>query len=445
MHLTGRIRIVIMLIAVLFAAASCTKDWTDDMEPVPGQTSDYPDRTTSRDSRKVMLLYIAGYNNLKDYLQNNLDDLMTGWIPESSRTNDVLLVYSHLPVSRSNYSTPTEPVLTRIYKDSEGKAVKDTIKIYSPDTISASASHLSDVLTLVRNEFPAKSYGLVFSSHANGYLPVGFYNSPHSYVFDEDRQYRSGRRTYGPTSAPYVETWRDPSLPEVKSIGQSRQNGRSYEMDIRDFADAIPMKLDYILFDACLMGGIEVAYEFKDKCDRIAFSPTEVLAQGFNYATITTHLLNNTDESHPELVCEDYFNYYNDQSGSNRSATVSMVDCRRLEPVSEICRELFGKYRSGLDNISYSAVQRFYTSNYHWFYDLESIMQAAGADEADMKRLRDAIDGCMIYRGWTPSFLGSFTIDTFCGFSMYLPCNGNRELDKYYKTLRWNQATGLVK
>ena len=41
--------------------------------------------------------------------------------------------------------------------------------------------------------------------------------------------------------------------------------------------------------------------------------------------------------------------------------------------------------------------------------------------------------------------MNEFTIDTFSGFSMYLPCNGTNELDKYYQTLKWNKATDLVK
>ena len=50
-----------------------------------------------------------------------------------------------------------------------------------------------------------------------------------------------------------------------------------------------------------------------------------------------------------------------------------------------------------------------------------------------------------MYKGATPKFMNEFTINTFSGLSMYLPSHGNRELDKFYKTLKWNKATGLVK
>jgi hypothetical protein len=40
---------------------------------------------------------------------------------------------------------------------------------------------------------------------------------------------------------------------------------------------------------------------------------------------------------------------------------------------------------------------------------------------------------------------GGFVFNTYCGLSMYLPCNGSDYLDEYYKTLAWNKATSLVR
>ena len=43
----------------------------------------------------------------------------------------------------------------------------------------------------------------------------------------------------------------------------------------------------------------------------------------------------------------------------------------------------------------------------------------------------------------TDTFI-NFDIRTHCGLSMYLPADGNSELDEFYKTLSWNKASGLV-
>ena len=438
---------VYILLAISMAIYSgCSSPWADPIGSDSGKTGNPGERWESQDSRKVMLLYIAGYNDLQSYLTTNIEDLKTGWLPKDNRSNDVLLVFHHLSKSRNDLSTPTTPVLTRLYEDYYGNVKIDTLVRYSPDAISASSAQLREVLTYIKENFEAKSYGLIYSSHGTGFLPAGYYNKPNSYVFQESsKMNRAGSKEIECfTAVPYEEREIDPTRPMVKSLGQTVHNGMSYEMELADLAEAIPMKLDYFLFDACLMGGIEVAYELKDKCNRIAFSQAEVLAQGFNYKTITEHLLNNSAIAYPDRVCQDYIDYYTAQSGPYQSATISLIDCSKLEPIAEICNGLFSKYREKLGKISPSKVQRFYTGNHHWFYDLKSIILQTGATEDELLQLQNALDACVLYKGHTPKFLSDFSITVFSGFSMYLPCNGGSELDKYYRTLKWNKATGLV-
>lgn len=396
--------------------------------------------------RHVLLLYSAGYNSLTDFLDSDFEDLKTGWLPGKKGSDNILLVYKHSTAGYSDYTTPTSPNLMRIYLDKQGNIVSDTLVTYPSGSISSSAAMLNKVLSYVREQFPAKGYGMIFSSHATGYLPAGYYSNPDEYIYDGLKMMSSGI-FHDPVPVPYVEVEHDPSLPMVKSIGEDRHRSGgstvSYEMDLKDFAEAIPMKMDYILFDACLMGGIEVAYELKDKCRRIGFSQAEVLAEGLDYSTLTQHLLQN-ETPYPQGVCEDYFAQYDIESGVYRSATISFIDCEKLEPVAEACRNIFSSHRAGLASIRVSDVQRFFRSGKHWFYDLESIVMHAGATEAELSALREALQECVLYAAHTPEFMLEFKISTFSGFSMYLPCNGGAELDKFYKTLKWNQATSLV-
>ena len=79
--------------------------------------------------------------------------------------------------------------------------------------------------------------------------------------------------------------------PDVKSIGvQNISKSELIEIDITDLAEAIPMNMDYIIFDACFMGGVEVAYELMEKCDKMVFSQTEILADGMDYKTMCSYL-----------------------------------------------------------------------------------------------------------------------------------------------------------
>ena len=259
--------------------------------------------------------------------------------------------------------------------------------------------------------------------------------------------YRNGNRSFYFPPVPYVEPLHDPSMPQVKSVGQDQVgtygNYVSYEIQIEDFARALPMYMDYILFDACLMGGVEVAYELAGKCGKVGFSQTEVLAEGFDYGSISSHLLAGNV---PDLqsVCSDFFNQYDIQTGIYRSATISLVDCSRLKSLVDVCSGLFSEYRNVIAGLNPEIVQRYYRSNYHWFYDLVDIVDKAGATQTELEALNKALDECIIYKAATPEFMDSFEIRSYSGFSMYLPSNGSKELDKYYRTLKWNIATGLV-
>ena len=396
-----------------------------------------------------MLLYSAGYNSLSSFLKEDISDLTKGWIPGSGKDENILLVYSHNRKS-GGYETPNPPVLYRMYKNRKGVTVKDTLKTYTKETHSATAEQLNEVLNYVKTAFPAKSYGMIFSSHATGYLPAGYYGNPGQYVFKEKSgmRRRQGKNIHTTNPVPYYAPDFDPSLPAVKSIGQDQigtsGNYLSYEIELDDFAEAIPMPLEYILFDACLMGGIEVAYELREKCRYVGFSQAEVLAEGFDYSKLAGHLIG-TDTPDPKSVCDDYFQQYDIQTGIYRSATISMVDCTKLEPLADICHTLFEKYRTEIDQLDPNKIQRFFRSRYHWFYDMEDIIAKAGATEDELSQLQSALSDCVVYKAATPSFMEDFDINVFSGFSMYLPCHGNEELDKFYQTLAWNKATSLVK
>lgn len=452
MNIAAHIYNIGIKVIACMALAICLSGCQDRHDPyfINGNTygGNPGNRVPASNDRRVVLMYQAGYNSLSDCLRDDLNDVINGWLPNGGMKDNVLLVYTHQPARDGQYNVKTTPYLLRLSAGAGGTARIDTLVTYPKSSISSSAEQLNKVLTYVVDNFPAKSYGMTFASHSTGYLPAGFYGRSDSYVYKQKRAGAMGSRLSQPGPVPYYEPYQDPSLPRVRSIGQDQQGTTggyvSYEIDIRDFAEAIPVKLDFILFDACLMGGAEVAYELREKCDRLGFSQAEVLAEGLDYTRITPHLLGGS-EADLESICNDYFIHYDSQTDPfSRSATISLIDCSRLEPLAQTCREIFSNNRNGLASITPYRIQRYYRSGHHWFYDLESIIMNAGASDDEMAALHEALDNCVLYKGHTPEFMCEFEIKTFSGFSMYLPCNGNKELDKYYRTLKWNQATGLV-
>ena len=117
-------------IAILIAmVTACGPDWKDEMMPgaTPGTTGTESEREIQPYTRKVMILYSAGFNSLSRYLKEDIDDLCEGWLPRERKSDDVILVYSHQPAKHGQYSEMTQPVLFRIYSQADGTAVRDTL------------------------------------------------------------------------------------------------------------------------------------------------------------------------------------------------------------------------------------------------------------------------------------------------------------------------------
>lgn len=385
---------------------------------------------------KVMIMYCAGFNDLYLALENDIESLTTGTLPAKD-DDAALIVISHL-----GNKTPTSPIVSRLYKNSAGKAVRDTLLSLSSDMTLTRPDVMAGTLNYVAEHFKSDNYGLIFSSHATGWLPVGYYDNPSAYT---SLSFGSGGRFRYPSVVPYTKP--DLPGPQVKSVGEETEpDGNIRGLNLQDFASSLPYHFEYIIFDACLMGGVEVAYELKDKCDYVGFSPTEILADGLNYKNITKHLLK-SGKADLSSMTRDYFIQYASQTGYMKSATFTIVDCSKLESLASVCRSLFSRYRGQIDAVNASEIQRYFRSSKHWFYDLEDILVKSGISSSEKSVLSSALSACAIYKVHTPSFMSGyygFDINTYCGLSMYLPCKGSTYLDNFYKTLSWNKATSLV-
>ena len=391
----------------------------------------------------VMMCF--GFNNLSSSLAEDIRDLEKGFIPGSAPLENYLFVFSHLV--ESSYSTPSSPKLQRIYLGPDGNPMKETLLEMEPGTISNRAECIREVLEFLKEKYPEiESFGVLMSSHGTGWTPPGYCTT--GYKNEGNSDVIEWRRSAFPETYLSGEYLYEP-VPGVKSMGYTVTGVNptvAYETDIREIADLLPFKLDYIIFDACFMGGVEVACEFRDKCNFVVASQTEILSDGMDYTTMISDLL---EGNRADLVslATNYFNHYNLSSGSKRSATISVVDCSKLGTLAAVCRNLFRNYDISKDNVDASKLQKyFYYTNHAWFYDLYSIVQAAGVSETELSDLQWALDECILYQAATPTFaLYGFPIDTHSGLSMYLPEKERTQLNSYYRELTWNKLTGLLK
>jgi len=358
---------------------------------------------------RTVLVYLGTDNEFRPEAAQKIEQLKSNW----SRTVDGnLLVYA---------DTGENPVLVHIYHTERRGNVADTIETYLPEN-SANPATFARVLDKVRSYRPAASYGLVVLSHATGWLPAEM-------------------------SYPAIRLKSAGSLPagegegrSTKSIIQDKSTNESDNyLELSDFADAIPYHLDFIIFDACFMGSIEVCYELKDKTDYIVASPAEVLVPGFMYATMMQHLFAPV----PDLtaVAREFYEYYNRQTGFYRSATVSVVKTAGLENLATVVKDATqpDALSNNLENI-----QTYGYGAQKIYFDMEDYLQKLSPEKYNEFQI--ALSQCVMYKSHTPEYFSVGTntmhvINTFGGLSVYLPNSAYPKANEAYMKLKWAKRT----
>ena len=387
----------------------------------------------------IVIFYSAVANNgLGGYISQNLKTISEGVLPQDG-SKKVLLVYNHATADKS--------YLTRLFRNSEGLIASDTLHTVAAGRAGASAEVITEVLSAVKAAYPGGRYTLILSSHGSGWMPVGAFNGYISYPAPMRAPAGAGQDAF-----PIRQKG-----PVTKSFGTEKINGTYCEINIQDLSAAIPMHLDCLVFDACFMGGVEVAWEFRGVTDKMCFSPAEVPGNGYIYTNFAKELI--SDASCPEDFARTYFEYYEQAfvsgTGTDASygATSTAIDCTKMDALAKVCKKLFEKYRSAIAALPRGSVQPYFrASGYYnfdepFFFDLEDILIQAGMTRSERTELEAALDECITYKGATSAFMpryGGFQISIYSGLSMYLPSCGSTSLDAYYKTLGWNMATSLV-
>lgn len=346
-------------------------------------------------AERTVLVWLAGDNNLSSEVPRKIAALAQGFA--NARLADTrLLIYSD---RRNNYPQLIEVV------EQGGLKILSTYPAHN----SASPETLNRMLSEMMAKAPANSYGLIVFSHATGWLPQGALENP----TDNKKQ---------------------------KSISRTIFDDNGEQMSVTDFAAALPCKFDYIVFENCFTAGVEVAYELRQKTERLLVSSAEILSPGFEevYPKSLKYLLQPT----PDLsgFAEAYFDYRNSQSGNNRSATVSVINTAAL---NNLAVALQGFYSfAPLEQNDIKDLQRFNRHQYTLFFDLEEAVERFSPER--LSDVRTALDNVIEYAAATDNFIpgysNGFTIYRHCGLTTYLPQSDFPILnDEYYKTL-WYQA-----
>lgn len=203
------------------------------------------------------------------------------------------------------------------------------------------------------------------------------------------------------------------------------------------------LSINNLMFDACLMGSVEVAAEFAGIADVLVASPAEILTTSFPYHTIIPALCTPNPDMHK--IVDLYYAYYNSLSEQYKSGILTAVE---LSGINKLAEE-FGRLKAAsysdahLPSITAMTYDR---ENVHLFFDLKQFARMchdkiAADDEQKAENLHDnflkAYNACKVYTRHTDRFM-SINLRGACGLSVYVPgpsiVSG---LDEYYQNLAW--------
>ncbi|MDC1105346.1 clostripain-related cysteine peptidase [Prolixibacteraceae bacterium] len=237
-------------------------------------------------ANETLVIYMAADNDLKGNALLNVYDMVEG-----IKKDQKVIVFMDKG-DKNSY-------LMELNKENGTAIHRQVIKQY-PDQNSADSHTLLQVLKEVMERYPSQKYGLILWSHGTSWFPA--------------------------------------PKPKTKSFGVDKQS----TMEIHDLATALPTKFKYILFDACLMGSVEVASELQNTTDYLIASPTDILTTGMPYQKILPILLNThpTVEERLKEICKTYIDHYKQKEGRMQSASIALYNLNNSNMVQAAMQKI---------------------------------------------------------------------------------------------------------
>ena len=387
--------------------------------------NDEPDPVQEEDLRTVLVYIVADNNGLDSspyyFATNDIAEMLEGFMSVDADRNN-LLVY----VDNGN-----KPLLYQITKDSKGAVVKKVLHEYEEQN-SVYPTVMAEVYNRVFSAFPAKSYGLVLWSHGDGWLP-----SPANISAS-----KASTRWFG-------------------------QDGTSY-MDISSLNTALNSAphFDFILFDACFMQSVEVAYELKDRADYFIGAPNEIPGPGAYYTELVPAMFSQANDL-ASTVAHGYYDYYaakyTGQLGSNANwtmgVTVSVLKSSEVQALAAATAAILPKYITNGSAINVSSIYSYDPRSTYFYYDLKDLIKSlvASDDQTLFSAWSDAFELAVPVHLTTDKTYSSFingmvSMAGSSGLSSYVPRSGTYSYDRYlysyaslntfYHSYAWYSAAG---
>ncbi len=368
--------------------------------------------------KRTVLVYMAADNSLSRFAEIDLEEMREGMQATNGELR--LLVYM-------DTRTHT-PRLLEMTKEN-GQVVEKVVREYN-DRNSVGTEETREVFEYVfyNSDFAAESYGLVYWSHGDGWVPS--------------------------------------ALPSSRWIGQDTGNGTYYMnlSDLRIILDSVP-HFDFIMFDACFMQSIEVMYELREYADYFIASPTETPGPGAPYDKIVPYM--SSDGAAPRIAkayFDAYNQYYTGLESSGESTETWTMGCSicafssaMLEQLAMLTNQILPQ--ENIDGVSLCKEVFNYdkrssdSSSFIGYYDWVDMMQLL-LEEAEFEEWKQVFDAAVEYHTTPMNYsaapvgisdvVGMFSMEGTNGITHYIP-NGNEARATAYRSTSWYQDAGLAK
>lgn len=246
-----------------------------------------------------ILIYMSADNNLESAALEDICELETSKLDVNKIGIFVLLDRSvSYDTSEGNWSG------TRLYRLQTGRTSFDkkmiSEQIECPDLglyldsytkLDMSSSYvLSKTINFINSKYPANKSGLIMWGHGTGWRSC-------------ESQLEKGF-AYSETSKTYMT---------LKQLGQGVKNG----LEGRRF--------DFIGFDTCFGGELEVVYELKDCADYFCGSEGLVMASGWDYTSLF-NMFQRCDKKTAQNLCLCVNEQFKKQYGNTKRASIVSVN-----------------------------------------------------------------------------------------------------------------------
>ncbi|OJV37323.1 MAG: hypothetical protein BGO29_05995 [Bacteroidales bacterium 36-12] len=339
-------------------------------------------------------------NNLDYFSVKDLNEMEVGW---NYSFNGNLIVY----IDRAEGANPAHPVVYKIYNDTTDSICSSIVDVYKEQN-STDTNIMRTVLSNIISNYPAQSYGLVLWSHGTGWYPKGT------------------KVQYTENSANRMKT----PKPLTKSFGIDMSD----ELNINDLKESLPVHFDFILFDACYMGSIEVLYELREKADYIISSPTEVLSYGYPYDLIVPYFFENS--TNYRGIATEFINSYINLEGVFQTASVSVTKTAGLVELAEIVNKIM-QDTLNLQYVSSNKIQQFELTKNGYFFDFGNFISESTTLSQNKEKLEIALGNTILFKASTSKIFDELQVKKYSGLSVFLPDSTNKEYYDFYKQLDW--------